>query len=229
MKRHTNLCAYDGDETVYTHGTLLTEAAAFASSDHRLQEMDKDIHWGHQSANTSTATLVEPPAGPSNGIISHMSSVGLDFTRREGEVTLNDTHNLGLRVLLPNPVRHSILPSPRLSVRQIGHQIPPRSPLKTFSSARMLSLPLHGPTPAVHSDQEVLVPYLRRPLLPVIHILLIAAHLAFSTAIPYLLVKHLIQPMILWLILVVCLVLQTLYLAPGIVLEIIGMIRGRPM
>jgi hypothetical protein len=78
-------------------------------------------------------------------------------------------------------------------------------------------------------DNEVFIKHLRRPLLPMVHVLLVFSHLALSATAPYLLVKYIIQPMVLWLILVVCLVLQTLYLLPGLILEIIAMVKGRPM
>ena len=70
---------------------------------------------------------------------------------------------------------------------------------------------------------------LRFPILPVLHLVLVCAHLSISTVIPYLLVTNLIQPMVLWLILAVCLVIEVVYLLPGLILDMIGLIRGRPM
>lgn len=179
------------------------------------------------TANTSSATLVDPIAGPSTLHVPPSIFPRPDFSRRASEATLHDIQNLGLRVLLPDPVRRSFtLSTPRLSTRHTSPHIPPIIPANPVGTL------LHDqPVGRKEHDGEgvVLIQHLRRPLLPLIHILLLSAHLGISTAIPYLLVKHLIQPMILWLILVVCLVLQAMYLAPGITLEVWGMLRGRPM
>lgn len=155
----------------------------------------------------SAATLVESPPEPQP-----------DFSRRAAVFSMHDTGKLGLKVLLPQP---TIPPPPlqgrRISVRQTGTHIPPVPPSH------------HPSTPPDITPVASFIPQLRVPLLPVIHLLLISTHLALAAAIPYMLVKHMIQPIVLWLILAVCLVLQAIYLVPGIILEVIGLFRRRPM
>ena len=67
------------------------------------------------------------------------------------------------------------------------------------------------------------------PVLPILHIALMAVHLALSIVIPYLLVTHLIQPLVLWLIMLATLLLELGYLLAVLVLETIGVIRKRPV
>jgi hypothetical protein len=47
--------------------------------------------------------------------------------------------------------------------------------------------------------------------------------------IPYFLVKYIIQPLVLWLILGVMVVMSALFFLPGICLELVGLVRGRPV
>lgn len=133
-----------------------------------------------------------------------------------------------IETLLPNPLPQESQPSTRLSRRHNASTIAPLPLHHLVGHAQVTND--HSNT--LHEDQadtDIFINHLRRPLLPMIHILLVFAHLSLSAIAPYLLVKYLIQPMVLWLILVVCLVLQTLYLCPGLILEITAMIKGRPM
>jgi hypothetical protein len=81
---------------------------------------------------------------------------------------------------------------------------------------------LHIPHPHIHI-------HLPRPFLPIIHLILLSTHLGLSMTLPYILLSNLIQPMVLWLITLIPAILETLYLLPGLIMEIIGLIRCRPM
>ena len=167
----------------------------------------------------STDTLVDQPQVHG---ASETAAIGdaTAFVRRDSVFCVHHTSTLGVKILLPDP---TVPPPPsqsrRVSVRQTGNHLPPVSP-RTPSAVNARP---HGPHVASF------IPQLRIPLLPLIHLLLISTHLALAACIPYLLVKHMIQPILLWLILAVCLSLQTFYLAPGIILEIIGLSRRRPV
>ncbi|KAL7419168.1 hypothetical protein Q5752_006004 [Cryptotrichosporon argae] len=70
---------------------------------------------------------------------------------------------------------------------------------------------------------------LRRPYLPALYLLLRLAQLVLSFALPALLVAHFIEPIVLWLLLVVAALLHATYAAPVLVLEGIGLARGQPV
>ncbi|EIW67171.1 hypothetical protein TREMEDRAFT_64411 [Tremella mesenterica DSM 1558] len=70
---------------------------------------------------------------------------------------------------------------------------------------------------------------IRFPSLPILHLLLLLCHLLISVWLPYTLVKNLIMPLILWLLWAVSLVLELVYLAPMMILEVWGLVRGRPV
>ncbi|WRT70132.1 uncharacterized protein IL334_007126 [Kwoniella shivajii] len=99
-------------------------------------------------------------------------------------------------------------------------QIPktPRTPAQ-FIQDRLSSLPNVIPT---HR-------HLPTPIMPVIHLMLITAHLILNAMIPYLLVQNFIQPLVLWIITVVTALLESVYLLPGIFLEVIGLFRRKPI
>ncbi|WWC72111.1 uncharacterized protein I206_106071 [Kwoniella pini CBS 10737] len=67
------------------------------------------------------------------------------------------------------------------------------------------------------------------PIMPLIHLSLLVIHLIFSALVPFLLFKNMIQPLVLWIITTVTVVLQCVYLLPGIFLEAIGLLRRRPI
>jgi len=68
--------------------------------------------------------------------------------------------------------------------------------------------------------------WIGRPILPPLHVLLVCSHLGLAIAVPVILVSNMVQPLVLWLILVVVLILQMIYLLPGLVLEFFGIFRG---
>ncbi|WWC94978.1 hypothetical protein V866_001830 [Kwoniella sp. B9012] len=83
------------------------------------------------------------------------------------------------------------------------------------------SLPIPVPIPT-HIN-------LPTPIMPIIHLLLVISHLVLSALLPYLLFKNFIQPLVLWIVTTVTVVLQCVYLLPGIFLELIGILRRRPV
>ncbi|KAK8853289.1 hypothetical protein IAR55_003993 [Kwoniella newhampshirensis] len=86
--------------------------------------------------------------------------------------------------------------------------------------------------PSIVTRQPYLqMPYiqLRVPILPIIHLLLLMTHLVLSILLPYMLVTNFIQPLVLWIIMAASLILESVYLLPVIVLDLIGLIRRRPV
>ncbi|ORY35774.1 hypothetical protein BCR39DRAFT_32459 [Naematelia encephala] len=67
------------------------------------------------------------------------------------------------------------------------------------------------------------------PVLPIIHLVILTTHLSLSILIPVLLINHLIQPLVLWPITLVALLLESIYLLPVVVLEVISIMRRRPL
>ncbi|WVR07573.1 hypothetical protein IAU60_004615 [Kwoniella sp. DSM 27419] len=65
--------------------------------------------------------------------------------------------------------------------------------------------------------------------MPIVHLILITTHLILSTIVPYLLIKWFVQPLVLWIICAATLCLELVYLVPGIIIELIGLIRRRPV
>ncbi|WVR00117.1 hypothetical protein IAU59_007259 [Kwoniella sp. CBS 9459] len=123
------------------------------------------------------------------------------------------------------------------------HQSSTSSPLET-SKTRRFATPrtpkfvqhaldhLKDHNPLRTRVAQLVVPthvHLPTPILPIIHLLLIIAHLVLSALIPYLLVKWFIQPLVLWVIALVTIALEGFYLVPGIVLESIALLRRRPI
>ena len=110
-----------------------------------------------------------------------------------------------------------------------------------YATMKMASIPsgavqIPRPEPtALSSCNETSIPprYLlhlsRIPILPTLYVCLTLTHVALGSTIPYLLVSHIIQPMVLWMISLASLLLQLVYLLPSTVLDITGLVRGRPM
>lgn len=164
-----------------------------------------------------TVSTALPVDRTSKGYLGYHKNDAPPLPRRDSFYDLHGTAYPRGKVLMPVLVPGYTVPAPSthgiLSIRNTGGHIAP--------------CPV---TPQVASGPTVsLFPTLRIPLLPLIHLLLLSTHLGLAAATPYLLVQHMIQPIVLWLILAVCLVLQALYLVPGIILEIIGLCRGRAM
>jgi hypothetical protein len=67
-----------------------------------------------------------------------------------------------------------------------------------------------------------------RGFLPAFRIMVIAAALTLSFIIPWLMVTNLINPLIVWLICLFGAILELIYHFPILIMEIIGMCRGRP-
>lgn len=67
-----------------------------------------------------------------------------------------------------------------------------------------------------------------RGFLPAFRIMVIAAALTLSFIIPWLMVTNLINPLVVWLICLIGAILELIYHCPVLVMEIIGMVRGRP-
>ncbi|WVF72926.1 hypothetical protein IAT40_007744 [Kwoniella sp. CBS 6097] len=108
----------------------------------------------------------------------------------------------------------------------------PRTPRFVQHALDHLNLKDHKHNPLQSRFAQMVVPthvHLPTPILPIIHLLLIIAHLILSALIPYLLVKWFIQPLVLWVIAVVTIALECFYLVPGIVLELIGLLRRKPI
>nr|XP_019044037.1 hypothetical protein I302_07317 [Kwoniella bestiolae CBS 10118]OCF22967.1 hypothetical protein I302_07317 [Kwoniella bestiolae CBS 10118] len=108
--------------------------------------------------------------------------------------------------------------TPRTPKQFIQDHFTLKTPKVPFT-ARTLPIPVPIPT---HIN-------LPTPIMPVIHLLLVVSHLVLSAILPYLLFKNFIQPLVLWIITTVTVVLQCVYLLPGIFLELIGILRRRPI
>ncbi|OCF38054.1 hypothetical protein I316_00278 [Kwoniella heveanensis BCC8398] len=130
-------------------------------------------------------------------------------------------------------------------LRKDGHSSSSSSPLETSKTSRFktprtpkfvqhtinhLTLKDHNPLRTRFAQMAVPTHvHLPTPILPIIHLLLIIAHLVLSALIPYMLVKWFVQPLVLWVIAVVTIALECFYLVPGTVLEFIGLLRRRPI
>jgi hypothetical protein len=68
-----------------------------------------------------------------------------------------------------------------------------------------------------------------RPLLPVIHVLCLVTHLSLTAITPYLVFSGFVLPLVLWVMTTVLALLETIYLGPGLVMEAVGLVRGRPL
>lgn len=176
----------------------------------------------------STSTLVEPATIAPSVVSARRTSqqqVQPDFSRRASVYSIHSIHSGpaagDIRLLVPEPALHVPVPRVRnssmvkLTLGAHAEEDP------TWSSG------ISDMTPS--TMRRGLVKWLGRPVLPVLHVLLGCSHLGLATAVPVILVSNLVQPLVLWLILIVVLVLQVIYFLPGLVLEVIGSIRGRPM
>ncbi|WVQ66886.1 uncharacterized protein L199_005077 [Kwoniella botswanensis] len=109
----------------------------------------------------------------------------------------------------------------------------PKTPKKFIQDHFTLKTP-RMPVPFTAKSLPIPVPIpphinLPTPIMPIIHLLLVISHLVLSALLPYLLFKNFIQPLVLWIVTTVTVVLQCVYLLPGIFLELIGILRRRPV
>jgi len=176
----------------------------------------------------STSTLVEPAIIAPSVVSAHRTSQQQgqpDFSRRASVYSIHSIHSGpaagDLRLLFPEPAVPFPAPRPRDSsmVKLALGAHAEEDPISSSSISDM--------TPSTR--RRGLVKWLGRPVLPVLHVLLGCSHLGLATALPVILVSNLVQPLVLWLILIVVLVLQVIYFLPGLVLEVIGFVIGRPV
>ncbi|WWD03752.1 hypothetical protein V865_001808 [Kwoniella europaea PYCC6329] len=109
----------------------------------------------------------------------------------------------------------------------------PKTPKKFIQDHFILKTP-RMPVPFTAKSVPIPVPVpthinLPTPIMPIIHLLLVISHLVLSALLPYLLFKNFIQPLVLWIVTTVTVVLKCVYLLPGIFLELIGILRRRPI
>lgn len=178
----------------------------------------------------STSTLVEPAIIASSVVSARRTSQQQDqpdFSRRASVYSIHSIHSgaaaSDIRLLVPEPALP--VPAPRVrnsSLYRVKLALGAHAEEDPTSSSGISDM-----TPSTR--RQGLVKWLGRPVLPVLHVLLGCSHLGLATAVPVILVSNLVQPLVLWLILIVVLVLQVIYFLPGLVLEVIGSIRGRPM
>ena len=186
----------------------------------------------------STRTVVEFPVPRiQSSTASIISANGIDFSapNRAPFASLSSTieeekedaqQKVDFRILRPEPripgSRPLSVATIRLSSRHESRLLEPderpRSHVEPIA-APVTALPLAPHLPKTH----------KQPILPIIRLMILCFHLAILTSIPCLMVKYIIQPLVLWLILIVALVLQLVYLLPEIILEFIGIARGRPV
>ncbi|WWC64475.1 uncharacterized protein I303_107085 [Kwoniella dejecticola CBS 10117] len=151
------------------------------------------------------------------------------LSRLEGNHRITSKH--GLKHLDLDLAETSNMVNHETTDRQIPKT--PRTPKRFIQDHITIKTPrLPVPLTAARIPIPVPIPThvnLPTPVMPVIHLLLIVAHLILSALIPFLLFKNFIQPLVLWIITTVTVVLQCVYLLPGIVLEAIGLLRRRPI
>ncbi|WWC91806.1 uncharacterized protein L201_006753 [Kwoniella dendrophila CBS 6074] len=142
---------------------------------------------------------------------------GIDKTQKQSEYDIEEAEEEEGRGENDNRIYFNKIPKTPKTPKQFiqDHIRAAKIPLTSTSSKFNISIPTHIDLPT--------------PIMPIIHLLLLASHLVLSALIPYLLVKHFIQPLVLWIITLVTVILQCIYLLPEIVLELIGLIRCRPV
>jgi hypothetical protein len=149
-------------------------------------------------------------------------------------------NDIGSQVLLPDSYPGPTLDQHHETAKPLPH-VHQAAPIRDPSSDHNQD-PLTGVASSVHLPARVepfphlaptthsgFISHIRRPILPAIHLLLIITHLILIVLTPYFLVKYIIQPLVLWLILGVMVVMSALYFLPGICLELVGLVRGRPV
>jgi hypothetical protein len=163
----------------------------------------------------------------------------LPSLHRQSTLTLFKNES-GSQVLLPDSYPGPTLDQHHETAKPLPH-VHQAAPIRDPSSDHNQD-PLTGVASSVHLPARVepfphlaptthsgFISHIRRPILPAIHLLLIITHLILIVLTPYFLVKYIIQPLVLWLILGVMVVMSALYFLPGICLELVGLVRGRPV
>jgi hypothetical protein len=131
--------------------------------------------------------------------------------------------NAGLAQALPAPLTTAQLSGYEVRYHQGGSK-----PCLTALSSYQMSL--DEPQREVDEPHQIShqISPTARGFLPAFRITVILAALTLSFIIPWLLVTNLINPLVVWLICFIGALLQVIYHVPVLILEVVGMIRGRP-
>lgn len=175
---------------------------------------DTDLIVGYDSTSTPIGYAIANAGDhtPTTSVNSKLGDHRPNLqSRKSSTFSLQHDKSTGSKVLLPD--------APALPKHDAEYHGPNHVSTSKASMSQYKDENSHGNT---------LIHHIHRPILPIIHLFLVATHLALASIVPYFLVKYLIQPLVLWIIVVVCLLLQVLYLLPGTILEIVALIRGRP-